>query len=113
MVNKFCGRNCLRLELDENGETLENQTMDFENELESEGSLEIKAAEVKDFARGLKYFEEDFKRFLRECARCSSFKSDGKATSYSRILQRAQKCKARLDGIKLDDQPKEGEIHAE
>ena len=91
MKNAICSTGCLRLELDENGESIAEETANLEDTLESDES-EITPDQLLHLKNAIELFSADFARFQNECTKCKNFKFNGKASTYARILDRARKC---------------------
>ena len=106
MAKKFCGSGCLRLELDENGESLREKLDEFEDSSESGDTAVVTAEQLQKFQADFDSYATDFAEFQSRCAKCTNFKSDGKAAEFSRLLTRVRKCLGALQQSQKADQTK-------
>ncbi|MCX6739694.1 MAG: hypothetical protein NTZ49_00515 [Candidatus Parcubacteria bacterium] len=83
-----CRTGCLRDELDENMETLNDKEVELRDNFESTAPEPICQEEIQHFKRIIDGFKEDLELFKRHCLKCK--KNGGKLEHYGKALYRAQ-----------------------
>lgn len=86
-----CGTGCLRMELDENRESLVDFLDSFAECLESDEVILPDDEEMKNFKVLLDSFGEDLHQFRTNCGRCKNFETNGKASELGILFDKANK----------------------
>ena len=95
--NKYCGTDCLRYELDENGEMLLETAEQLGDKMEEDGFVTVE--QLQRLEKDIGIFVTDFAIFQSECGKCANFKVDGKVKQYQDILEKMQ---AFLENLRTD-----------
>lgn len=88
MVEFDCSTGCLRYELDENKETLNDAGSKHKDNFESAESEPISKEAIDGFKRLIDSFETDLDLFKEHCLKCK--KNGGKLKGYEDALQKAK-----------------------
>lgn len=85
-----CKTGCLRQELDENKESLDDTASALADNFESAEREEVSEVQMASFKAAIDLFEQDLALFIKSCTRCKHFKGNGKVQEFTKVLNRAK-----------------------